>query len=80
MRLQLEDQSVQMEQLRQELDTRRDELDQAQRSLSHAKQVQGRGHGMRPNPHHKSPSCKMACLPPLPSQRRKQQPRELSWG
>ncbi|GAB0197007.1 huntingtin-interacting protein 1-related protein [Grus japonensis] len=39
MRLQLEDQSVQMEQLRQELDARRDELDQAQRSLSHAKQA-----------------------------------------
>lgn len=37
--LQLEDQSVQMEQLRQELEARRDELDQAQRSLGHAKQV-----------------------------------------
>lgn len=40
---QLEDQSVQMEQLRQELDARRDELEQAQRSLSHAKQVRGWG-------------------------------------
>lgn len=39
--LQLEDQSVQMEQLRQELDAQREELDQAQHSLSHAKQVCG---------------------------------------
>lgn len=44
--LQLEDQSVQMEQLRRELDARRDELDQAQSSLSHAKQVPGE----HPNP------------------------------
>lgn len=45
---QLEDQSVQMEQLKQELDARRDELEQAQRSLSHAKQVRGWGqHGPR---------------------------------
>lgn len=36
---QLEDQSLQMEQLRQELDARREELEQAQRSLSQAKQV-----------------------------------------
>lgn len=40
---QLEDQSLQMEQLRQELDARREELEQAQRSLSHAKQVRGWG-------------------------------------
>lgn len=63
--LQLEDQSVQLEQLRQELDTRRDELDQAQRSLSHAKQVQGGGRSVHPNPHHMSLSCKTASLPPL---------------
>lgn len=44
--MQLEDQSVQMEQLRRELDARRDELDQAQCSLSHAKQVPGE----HPNP------------------------------
>lgn len=48
--LQLEDQSVQMEQLRQELDARRDELEQAQRSLSHAKQVQGWGSSTSPGP------------------------------
>lgn len=78
--MQLEDQSMQMEQLRQELDARRDELDQAQRSLSHAKQVQGWGHGMCPNPHHESLSCKAACLPAPLSQQCKQQPKELSWG
>lgn len=48
--LQLEDQSLQMEQLRQELDARREELEQAQRSLSHAKQVRGWGAGCAPIP------------------------------
>lgn len=66
MRLQLEDQSVQMEQLRQELDARRDELDQAQRSLSHAKQVRGWGHRMHPNPHHKSPDTPATTAKPAP--------------
>lgn len=46
---QLEDQSVQMEQLRQELDARREELEQAQRSLSHAKQVRGWGEPRSPS-------------------------------
>lgn len=60
---QLEDQSVQMEQLRQELDARRDELEQAQRSLSHAKQVQGWGGSMSPGPI--KPCHRVMDLPPL---------------
>lgn len=58
---QLEDQSLQMEQLRQELDARREELEQAQRSLSHAKQVRGWGDSTSTGPHQ--------TLPPLLSQR-----------
>ena len=54
----------------------------ARRAGPGAALAQPRQAGTRPGAQDapKSPACRAACLPPLPSRRHKQQPREPSWG